>query len=735
MPWIGYIRKTAMKLLHITRRLSLRISATAICVLVCAAVVAGFALSVQQSSERTYSPHGAIKISCTNCHTTTSWKPIRPFPDFSHASTGYPLQGMHAALDCRQCHLKLVFSNVGKNCADCHADIHRRQMGSNCEQCHTIRGWGDVRRNPGGHENRFPLLGAHAATSCQDCHKSAAVGLFKGLSTQCVSCHQADYLSARVIDHQAAGFSTNCESCHQADNWQRSLLDHAKVTGFALLGAHASLQCTQCHIGGKFSGTPADCIGCHLKDYNAATNPDHVQANFPKDCSVCHTTNSWQGTTFNHNATKFPLTGAHSGIQCIDCHKNGQYAGLPTACISCHLADFNGTTNPNHVTSGFPQDCTICHATTAWNPASFDHSKTQFPLTGAHASRQCVDCHKNGQYTGLSTACASCHLSDFTGSKNPDHVAAGFSQVCSTCHSTIAWTPSIFDHNTSKFPLTGAHAGQKCSACHASGQYATLPTTCVSCHLTDFNGTTNPNHTAAGFPQDCSVCHSTTAWTPALFDHSKTKFPLTGAHAPLQCPACHSSGQYANLPTACVSCHLANFNGASNPNHVSAGFPQDCTICHSTSAWSPSIFNHSKTNFPLTGAHTSVQCALCHISGIYAGTPTDCYSCHSKEYTSTTDPNHVAALFPKTCDSCHSTSSWSGATFNHAQFPIYSGSHAGRWTSCGDCHTNSNNYSVFSCITCHTHDKATTDSQHQGVSNYVYNSANCYSCHPTGRTD
>ena len=556
-----------------------------------------------------------------------------------------------------QCHTSPVFSNIGTNCADCHADIHRRQMGSNCEQCHSVRGWREVAQKVNGHENRFPLFGAHAAAQCEDCHKSAAVGLFRGLSTECASCHIDDYLTAEAVDHETAGYSTQCESCHRFDSWQ-SGFDHAQ-TGFALVGAHSSLDCAQCHVGGKFAGTPADCAGCHLQDYNRTTDPNHLQSGFPKDCSMCHSTLSWEAATFNHGTTDFPLSGAHATQQCEACHKNGQYAGLPTACDSCHLEDFNGTTNPNHVASGFPRNCATCHNSTAWTPALFDHNSTQFPLTGAHTGRQCNDCHKSGQYAGL-------------------------------------------------------------------------PTACNSCHLEDFSQTTSPNHVTSGFPQDCSVCHSTAAWTPALFDHGKTEFPLTGAHRPLQCPACHSSGQYAGLPATCVSCHLARYNATVNPNHVTSGFPQECAVCHNTTAWSPATFNHSTTQFPLTGAHTSVQCTNCHINGVYDGTPTDCYSCHSSEYNSVTDPNHIASGFPRECSQCHSTSSWSGAVFTHSWFPIYSGAHSGKWSSCSECHTNPNDYSVFACINCHEHEKTTTDADHRGVSNYVYNSANCYSCHPTG---
>jgi hypothetical protein len=679
-------------------------------------------------------PHGSIKISCRNCHNATGFKPIRPFPDFDHNRTGFLIGGKHEGLDCRQCHVKLVFSNVGNQCADCHADIHRRQMGSNCEQCHSVRGWRELTKVINGHEDRFPLFGAHKTLQCEDCHRSAAVGLFKGLNTDCSFCHINDYLNSGSVDHVALGYPTNCEMCHSADSWQ-SGFDHVAATGFPLSGAHAQVDCRQCHIGGNFSGVQPDCASCHLEQYNGATDPNHISAGFSRDCSNCHSTSTWTSVQFSHSNTSFPLTGSHTTLGCSACHGSGQYTTLPTNCDSCHSALFNQSTNPNHVSAGFSRDCSTCHSTSAWTPAQFDHSRTSFPLTGAHTSQTCSGCHGSGQYAALPTACVSCHSNDFNRATDPNHVSAGFPQDCSICHGTSTWTSSTFNHGNTRFPLTGAHVNQTCSACHSNGQYATLPTTCESCHLTQFNQSTNPNHIAAGFPRDCSICHGTSAWTPAKFDHSATSFPLTGAHANQTCSACHSSGQYATLPTTCVSCHLAQYNGAANPNHISTGFPQDCSLCHSTSVWTPSTYNHSNTNFPLTGAHTSVQCSNCHINGVYAGTPKDCFSCHSSEYNNVTDPNHVAAGFPKDCSTCHSTLQWSGATFTHSLFPIYSGRHAGTWTACSDCHSNASNYSVFSCLTCHAHAQATADSQHRGISNYVYNSANCYSCHPTGRAE
>ena len=154
--------------------------------------------------------------------------------------------------------------------------------------------------------------------------------------------------------------------------------------------------------------------------------------------------------------------------------------------------------------------------------------------------------------------------------------------------------------------MTGAHATLACAQCHTNNNYTTLPTNCFGCHQADWNGTTNPNHAAAGFPTTCDTCHTTTDWTNVNFNHALyANYPLTGAHATLTCTQCHTNNNYTNTPTACYSCHQADFNGTTNPNHVSSGFPTDCSICHSTSAWSPSSFNHNNTAFPLTGAHTT----------------------------------------------------------------------------------------------------------------------------------
>jgi NMD protein affecting ribosome stability and mRNA decay len=536
-----------------------------------------------------HNPHGALNIPCENCHTSLSWKPIRSIPEFDHDKTSYPLRGMHEKVQCTQCHVKLVFANVGQKCSDCHADIHRGQFGGNCESCHTVKGWKVSVQAIRNHQNRFPLIGAHSAVDCESCHKGAATGQFQGLSTQCYSCHATDYKGTANPNHATAGFPTSCEQCHNSNNWLDAKFDHSK-TGFPLTNAHA--------------------------------DPPRI---------------------------------------CLDCHINNNYNLTTTACVSCHLKNFQGATNPNHVAGGFSQTCQQCHNTSAWQPASFDHTSVGFPLTNAHADppRVCLDCHINNNYNLTTTACASCHLKDYNTATSPvNHVQLGFPTACESCHDTVLWTDGKFDHAATGFVLTNSHL--------------VPPRVCADCHINN-------------------------------------NYSLTSAN------------------TACAACHLKDYNNATTPiNHIQVGFPTTCQLCHDTTLWTNATFNHNNTVFPLTGFHVKVPCASCHVNNNYTTLPTDCYGCHAVDYNGTTNPIHKAAptVFTTACATCHNTTAWTGATFNHTWWNVNHGNAAG---VCATCHTNANDYTIFQCTNCHG--KAQTDARHQGNPNYVYNSVNCYQCH------
>jgi len=617
----------------------------------------------------THSPHGNLSIPCQNCHTSTAWKPIRGVPEFDHNQTRYPLRGMHQSVSCTECHVRPVFTNVGQRCQDCHADIHKRQLGANCEQCHTVRGWQVSIQQVQQHNNRFPLTGAHAAVDCDACHKGGATSKFQTMSTACYSCHSADFKTATTPNHVAAGFSTTCESCHSTDNWLNAKFDHSSV-GFPLNGGHAV--------------------------------PPRL---------------------------------------CADCHLNNNYNLASTACVSCHLKDYQGTTNPNHVSAQFSPSCEQCHNITAWSNASFNHNSTPFPLTGLHTvpPRQCTDCHINNNYNLSTTACVSCHLKDYQGTTNPNHVTSSFPQTCDQCHNTTSWANATFNHNSTGFALTGLHTvpPRQCVDCHINNNYTLSSAACVTCHLKDYQGTTNPNHVTASFPQACDQCHNTSSWANATFNHSSTGFPLSGGHAvpPRLCTDCHVNNNYSLNSTLCYSCHQKDYTGTSNPAHAAAGFPTTCELCHDTVVWTDSTFNHNNTAFPLTGSHMMPPrvCTDCHVNSNYTTLPLTCIGCHQTDYTNTTNPGHAAQpqFFPTTCQSCHNTTAWTGATFNHTQYTQFSINHGNANGVCATCHINSSNYAIFQCTGCHGGNNA-ANFHHENVNGYVYNSVNCYQCHQSG---
>jgi hypothetical protein len=170
----------------------------------------------------TQNPHGNLNLPCITCHTTADWKVIQGKIKFDHAQTGFPLRGRHTTVACRDCHADLNFANTPNKCQDCHADLHRRKNGAECELCHTTNGWQVSIHNINEHQDRFPLIGAHAVVDCYACHKVGTVGQFNrfGMSTDCYSCHAKAFDQAKVPNHRASGYSTDCQQCHMSmDSW------------------------------------------------------------------------------------------------------------------------------------------------------------------------------------------------------------------------------------------------------------------------------------------------------------------------------------------------------------------------------------------------------------------------------------------------------------------------------------------------------------------------------------
>jgi hypothetical protein len=762
------------------------------------------------------SPHGAdFNINCSDCHTSADWLTMRKDMAFDHDTTLFALDGRHAVVDCRSCHSSLVFSEAKSECITCHTDIHQQTVGQDCARCHTANNWLVDNISELHQNNGFPLVGAHASASCFDCHVSESDLRFDRIGNDCISCHLDDYNATTQPNHQANGFSTNCSECHDVNliDWSTDKVIH---DFFPLTKGHEIMDCARCHTGGTYQNTPTDCIACHQADFQNAQSPNHVLAGFVTDCKACHTTDpGWMpaaylehdvnyfpiysgkhaGTwtacvdchanasnyaeftctschlnpetndfhttvsgyayessaclachptgdadiAFDHNQTNFPLTGAHTTVDCISCHASG-YAGTPTECSSCHTQDFNQTINPNHLGLGFSMDCASCHTTDPdWNPASMPNHDDFYPLNGAHAAiaNDCAACH-NGNYLNTPTTCVGCHQDDFDQTTDPNHSALMFSSDCTTCHTENAWSPSTFDHDAQYFPIySGKHEGEwsACTECHTNpANYTEF--TCITCHMNP--ETDNSHNGVPGYSYNstsCLACHPTGS-ADDVFDHSMTAFPLTGAHATTDCIQCHASG-YAGTPTECSACHIQDFNQTINPNHNAIGLSTDCASCHTTGpGWDPATFVDHDNYYALNGAHAMIanDCAACH-NGDYNNTPNTCAGCHQDDYNQTTNPNHTALQFSNDCATCHTENAWEPATFDHdgQYFPIYSGKHLGEWSQCIECHTNPANFAEFTCITCHMNPE--TDDNHVGVPGYNYNSTSCLACHPTGSAD
>ncbi len=658
----------------------------------------------QQDYDGTQAPNhrqSGIGTDCQSCHALNAmnWgvSGVSFGGSFDHAKTGFPLVGGHAALACVQCHAGNVFRAASTQCMSCHTQDFAAAkapphtgFASDCSTCHTMTAWQPATFNHA--TTPFPLTGGHLAVApCVQCHVN---NVYAGLSMTCYSCHQAQFTGA-VTPVPHSGFPTDCSTCHSTNpGWAPSTFNH-QTSSFPLVGAHVTIACAQCHVNNRYVGLATTCYGCHQQDFTAANAPPHT--GFATDCTTCHTNTAWQPATFNHANTPFPLTGGHLAVApCAQCHVNNVYAGLSMTCYSCHQVQFTGATTPVPHT-GFPTDCSTCHTTNpGWAPSTFNHQTSSFPLVGAHLTLACAQCHVNNNYISLATTCYGCHQTQFTTANAPPHT--GFSTDCTTCHTNTAWQPATFNHANTPFPLTGAHLTvTPCTQCHVNNVYAGLPVTCYSCHQAQFTGATAPvPH--AGFPTDCSTCHTTNAgWTPSTFNHQTSSFPLTGAHAAVACTQCHVNNNYTTLATTCYGCHQKDFTSANAPPHT--GFSTDCTTCHTNTAWQPATFNHANTPFPLTGGHTSVACAQCHVNNVYVGLTHDCYTCHTTTFTSATTPVPHTGFPAANCATCHTTNpGWAPSTYSHSTAtPRFPQDNRHTTAACAKCHQTATNYTQYCC--------------------------------------
>ncbi|MEK7774074.1 MAG: hypothetical protein AAB307_06965, partial [Deltaproteobacteria bacterium] len=189
---------------------------------------------------------------CEACHTVKGWASTL----FDHASPeykGYRLEGRHLKVNCEKCHAQGKYKPLASECQSCHLkdDAHKDELGKVCKKCHITEGWKKITLD---HklQTSFPLVGKHADTQCEKCHKNKA---YKIPAQKCADCHK---------DEHKGKFKEECNSCHTQADWEPRTFDHKKKAGFELGGLHRDLPCTDCHaVKGEYRKLSRYCNQCH----------------------------------------------------------------------------------------------------------------------------------------------------------------------------------------------------------------------------------------------------------------------------------------------------------------------------------------------------------------------------------------------------------------------------------------------------------------------------------------
>ncbi len=507
----------------------------------------------------------------------------------------------------------------------------------------------------------------------------------------------------------------------------------AQISPGELTTAHKSLEgisnCTKCHILGEKVDNQK-CLDCHNeinelinlnKGYHSSTEIKN------EDCFKCHgehfgrdfTLIRFNENKFDHSLTTFPLIGKHVNIKCEECHqskfiqsselkkKKSTFLGLENKCQSCH-DDF-------HQGEFKDRECSSCHNSEMWRPAlGFNHTETNFKLTGAHEIVNCEKCHKVSEvnvqtFQPFSIAkydkCVDCH--------NDIHLGK-FGTNCVECHTVQSFktskNKSKFDHSKTGYSLRGAHKKVDCNQCHTKSVSVKLKyQKCYNCHSDYHKGEFKRN----GIQQDCSTCHTEEKFTPSNFtieNHSKTKFILLGSHLAVPCAQCHqkdSGWKFKIDQTNCITCHK-NIHGELIQKYSDEqGF---CEKCHNSNSWREISFDHNKTEFKLLGKHKSTECQNCHFlkneqDFVFNKLENTCQACHQDNHN-----GQFEFSYSNNCLKCHTADNWTASSFNHdkTRFKL-DGSHIN--VPCTKCHKSefvdgvkivNYKFEEITCKSCHS---------------------------------
>jgi hypothetical protein len=623
--------------------------------------------------------HTGISGNCGQCHGGTA--PLTWYNNFTPKDA--VLSPSHipflAGADCGSCHASSTYAAgsfgpmnmtqakhafVASSCNTCHekglsfymgaaspalqgrpADHSSGQMlaPNDCSICHTTANWNSTSL-PAGH------MPNPAAQACTLCHTTAP------------NDYSVATLAANSVLH--TGISNNCSQCHGGTaplTWYNNFTPKDAVLSPSHIPYLAGADCGSCHASSTYAAgafgpmnmnqakhafVPTSCNTCHeagLSFYMGAASPalqgrpaDHNAGQMvaPNDCSICHTTASWNSNSLPAGHMPNPAAQA-----CTVCHTTAPndyslatlashpvlHTGITSGCITCHGAP--NSTPPVFYLNFTPKDALLSpvHIPTGATPCEDCHQGTAFTSFSGVAMTSAMH---TSMFTVIGSTCDACHnrvtpALGFYGVTNlqtrpGDHNSGGMAtQDCSNCHSPRNWN-SAQVKKAAKAPAT-THASVSAvvtAASPASGagpvrgdarprmavSHIGVTGACTNCHNGILAQGKGASHIASN--NACENCHTISAWLPARFDHQ-------------------------GITATCASCH----NGAIAPGEPARHLVSnlDCAACHGTLAWTPAKFNH-------------------------VGVAATCQSCHNGVTATGKQATHVVTT--KDCSSCHATLSW-----------------------------------------------------------------------------
>lgn len=169
---------------------------------------------------------GFLGTSCGICHNSQSWEMTNWKKATDHFV--FPLEGMHAQIDCEACHatgLNQISGTLSNDCYSCHVDDFMAAIDNkfhttnqNCIQCHNTRGW--VPADMSHHDLIFPIYsGKHRGewSSCEaECHVNPAdyTDFSCGLNGVCHEHNQSKMDDEHDDERGYIYESKSCYSCH-----------------------------------------------------------------------------------------------------------------------------------------------------------------------------------------------------------------------------------------------------------------------------------------------------------------------------------------------------------------------------------------------------------------------------------------------------------------------------------------------------------------------------------------